>query len=238
MTISIKKVSIILAVHNEAGNIPLVMQSIEKAGNSIPYNMEVIAVNDGSTDTSLHELQRAKEKYHFLKIVNNSRKTGMTALVSRALPEVSGDVVMFFPSDMESHPDEDIPKLLKPIENGYDVAAGVRVGRKDGKVKTSNFANFVISRMFRLKLHDMNWIKAMTRPAVDTLVLKYSWVRYMLLFPHFHGMKTAEVETNWYSRTYGRSKFGLVRILDAFKDLLILVYFYFKGDFHKKKIIP
>lgn len=227
-----KKISIVLAIHNEEGNIQAVIQSIQKAQKKIVHDMEVIAVNDGSTDKSLHQLAKASEKCGFIKIVDHPKKMGLTQVVVSALKQASGDIIMFFPSDMESHPDEDIPKLLNLIEKGYDVVAGRRINRKDGKIFTSLLGNLLICKLFGLKIHDINWIKAMTKQAADTMVLKYSWVRYMLLFPHFNGMKITEVETNWYPRKHGRSKYGVLRIVEALKDLLILGYFYSRGDFH------
>ncbi|CAN2044482.1 hypothetical protein GMMP1_130026 [Candidatus Magnetomoraceae bacterium gMMP-1] len=229
-----KCVSIILAIHNEDYNIPIVLKSLEKVKKDLQYDMEVIAVNDGSTDNSLYQINKALKKYDFLKIINHPYKMGLTTVVESAIRIASGDIIMFFPCDMESHPNEDIPKLLKPIEEGYDVAAGMRIGRADGKLITSRMGNFLISKIFGLNLHDINWVKAMTREAVDTMVLKYYWVRYMLLFPHFHGMKIAEVETNWYPRTYGHSKYGPLRLIGALKDLVILGYCYYTGHFKRR----
>ena len=233
---NIKKISIVLAVHNESENIPQVMNSIKRAVQIIRdrYIVEIIAVNDGSTDRSLYMLDRERRDNPFLTVIDHPFKKGMTAVVTSAMERASGEILIFSPADMESHPDEDIPKLLGVLEKGYDVAAGMRVGRKDGKSTSSMIGNKIISTCFKLRLHDINWIKAMTREAADTMVLKHGWVRYMLLFPHFHGMKISEVETNWYQRTYGKSKFGTMRLIESLKDLLILTFCYLKGDFSRK----
>ena len=48
-----------------------------------------------------------------------------------------GDIVVFLPSDLESDPEEDIPKLVAKINEGYDVVSGWRQGRRDGKIVAS-----------------------------------------------------------------------------------------------------
>lgn len=225
-----KKISIVLAIHNEYENLPNVIKSIDTSKQHIDknYSFEIIAINDGSTDNSSYMLHCLRKEYPDLNILTHNTKKGMTKVVTSAMGIASGDIIMFFPADMESHPDEDIPKLLTVLEDGFDVAAGMRVGRSDGKCITSMIGNYIVARVFKLKLHDINWIKAMTREAAKTMVLKHAWVRYMLLFPHFKGMRIKEVETKWYHRTYGRSKFGPMRLFEALKDLLLLFIFYHK----------
>jgi len=196
----IRKISVILAVKNEAKNLVSVLESIHRAMESLPFEIEVVAVDDGSTDQSFEVLKELAQRFNYLKFHHHPLSKGLTQVVSSALPRTTGDVIMFFPADLESHPDEDIPKLLGPILEGYDVVAGRRTKRQDGRVFTSKLANYLILRFIGVKLHDINWVKAMTREASATLVLRFSWIRYMLLFPHFHGMKMTEAETKWYAR--------------------------------------
>lgn len=185
---------------------------------------EVLLVDDGSTDSTWVEASAAAARYPFLHLFRHRKSLGLTEAMRTAFRHVRGDVVIFLPADLESDPEEDIPKLLSKLDEGYDVVAGWRQNRRDGKVLASSIYNFTSRRLFGLEAHDMNWIKAFRREVIDNLHLRSDWHRFILMIAADKGYKIGEVPVNFYPRQRGRSKFGFWRIPVSFLDVLVVKF--------------
>jgi hypothetical protein len=66
----------------------------------------------------------------------------------------------------------------------------------------------------------MNWIKAFRREVVETIRLRADWHRYIPILAAAEGFSIAETPTPYHPRRYGKSKFGLGRVIPGFFDLL------------------
>ena len=218
------RVSVFIPAHNEAGNIGPLMESIAGCFAARQIDGEVVLVDDGSTDSTLAEAMACAEKAPFLHVFSHRRNMGLTAAMRTGFRHCQGDIIVFLPSDMESHPDEDIPLLLDKMAEGYDVVAGWRQGRKDKKVVASGIYNVVSRRLFGVQAHDMNWIKAFRREVVEGMHLRSDWHRFILMIAASQGYRIGEVKVNFYPRQVGRSKFGFWRIPTSFLDVLVVKF--------------
>lgn len=217
-------VSVFIPAHNEAGNIAPLMESIAGCFAAQAIDGEVVLVDDGSTDATRAEALAYAERYPFLTVISHRRNLGLTAAMRTGFRRCRGEVIVFLPADMESHPDEDIPKLLAKIDEGYDVVAGWRQGRKDGKIVASGVYNAVSRRLFNVQAHDMNWIKAFRREVIDGLRLRSDWHRFILMMAAAQGYRIGEVQVNYYPRRVGKSNFGITRIPISFLDVLVVKF--------------
>ena len=217
-------VSILIPARNEEGNIGLVIEKSMRALQARGVGGEIVLVNDGSTDGTLVEAQNYAEKFPNVKILSHRRNRGLTEALRTGFRNCAGDIVIFLPGDMEADPEEDIPKLLDKMAEGYDVVAGWRQGRRDGKVFASRIYNIVSRWLFGVHVHDMNWTKAMRREVVDDLYLRSDWHRFILMIAASEGYRIGEVKTNYYPRKQGRSKYGIGRIPVSFLDVLVVKF--------------
>jgi len=217
-------VSVLVPACNEQGNIGLVLEKSVRALQAHGVSGEVVFVNDGSTDGTLEEAQRCAGQYAHIRIISHRRNRGLTEALRTGFRNCRGDIIIFLPGDMESDPEEDIPKLLDKMAEGYDVVAGWRQGRRDGKVFASRVYNVVSRWLFGVQVHDMNWIKAMRREVVDSLYLRSDWHRFIIMIAASEGYRIGEVKTNYYPRKKGRSKYGLGRIPVSFLDVLVVKF--------------
>ena len=218
------KISVFIPAHNEAGNITPLMESIDRCFSEHAIDGEVILVDDGSTDGTRAEALACSQRFPFLTVISHRRNLGLTAAMRTGFRHCRGDIIVFLPADMESHPDEDIPKLLDRMAEGYDVVAGWRQGRKDGKIFASGLYNAVSRRLFNLQSHDMNWIKAFRREVVEGMHLRSDWHRFILMIAASQGYRIGEVRVNYYPRRVGRSNFGIARIPISFLDVLVVKF--------------
>lgn len=216
--------SVFIPARNEAGNIAPLMEKIARTFRKHALDGEVVLVDDGSTDTTWQEATAAAAQYPFLRLYRHRRGFGLTEAMRTAFRHVRGEVVIFLPADLESDPEEDIPKLLAKLNEGYDVVAGWRQGRHDGKVLASRIYNTVSRLLFGLDAHDMNWIKAFRRPVIEDLHLRSDWHRFVLHLAAAKGYRIGEVQVNFYPRQKGVSKYGWARIPISFLDVLVVKF--------------
>lgn len=215
-------ISVFIPARNEAGNIAPLFNKIARAFESMRVSGEIIFVDDGSTDKTWDEATNAAARYPFARLFRHRKSLGLTEAMRTGFPHCRGDAVVFLPSDLESDPEEDIPRLVGKLNEGYDVVAGWRQGRRDGKVFASAIANVVSQKLFGIKVHDMNWIKAFRREVVENLHLRSDWHRYILILAAAQGYRIGEVQVNYYPRQKGKSHYGFGRIPISFLDVLVV----------------
>lgn len=104
------KVSIIIPAYNEEKTLPVILKKV--LSQVIPYEKEVIVVDDGSTD---HTRELA-DKYKNIKWITNRQNLGKGASVRRGLKIATGDLILIQDADLEYSP-SDYPKLLKPFQD-------------------------------------------------------------------------------------------------------------------------
>ncbi|MGB8647063.1 MAG: glycosyltransferase [Anaerolineae bacterium] len=217
-------VSVFIPALNEAGNITPLMDKIARAFTACRVEGEVIFVDDGSTDATWAEATAAAARYPFIRLYQHRKSLGLTEAMRTGFRHVRGDVVIFLPADLESDPEEDIPKLLDKLNEGYDVVSGWRQKRRDGKIVASTVANNISRWLFGLQVHDMNWIKAFRREVIENIRLRSDWHRYILILAANKGYRIGEVEVNFYPRQVGRSHYGFWRLPVSFLDVLVVKF--------------
>lgn len=217
-----KKISVILPAYNEAGNLPTLIEKVDRVFSDKKIEGEAIVINDGSLDGTGTVADELAEKYPFLQVLHHRRNMGLTKALSNGFGAASGDIIIFLCSDLQSDPEEDIPKLLSGIEDGSDVVVGWRSGRKEFKKFGSRVYNLVSKFLFGVTVHDQNWIKAFRKAVVKDFILRSDWHRFLVAIAVHKGYSVTEVKTNWYPRTYGESKYGFFRIPIAILDMIVL----------------
>ena len=141
-----KKISIVVPVCNEKGNVPLLIDAVCNIMELLPYNYSITFVDDGSNDgtvDAIKEQAKIKSKVFFVAL---SRNFGHQNALKAGLDLSDGDAVISMDGDLQ-HPPELIPELIKHWEDGYDIVYTIRKDHQEipmMKRKTSNlFYNFM-----------------------------------------------------------------------------------------------
>ena len=124
-----KKVSLVIPSFNEEGNIPLLAQKIKDTFANLPYDYEVIFVDDGSSDGTLATIEMLSKHDKRLHYLSFSRNFGHQCALKAGLDYATGDCVISLDADMQ-HPPELIPTLLKHWEEGYEIVYTKRLEDK------------------------------------------------------------------------------------------------------------
>ncbi len=124
-----EKISIIVPCYDEEEVIELCHNEITKVVSSLPYNIEIIYINDGSKDSTLEKLHEIRKKDKRVIVINLSRNFGKEAALTAGIDNVTGDALIILDADLQDPP-ELIPDLIKMWKDtDADVVYGQRIAR-------------------------------------------------------------------------------------------------------------
>jgi len=215
------KVSIIVPACNEEKIIGRTLFSLYRTLKKSRLNYEIIAIDDNSTDNTLKIMRKVSKKSREIKVFHKRDGKGPSGLGSVLLfgfERARGDVLIPFMGDFSDSP-KDVIKLVKKIEEGYDIACGsrfVKGGKAIGypflKLIAHRIYNKFFSFIFGLGLEDFsNAFKAYKRKIFDSIQIESKGFEFnaeVLLKAHILGFKVTEVPVKWYGRKEGVSKLG------------------------------
>jgi glycosyltransferase involved in cell wall biosynthesis len=220
------KLSIILPVYNEEGNLKELYKEIKAVLDPLLADYEIIAVNDGSSDGGLETLKEIAHGDIKFKVVNFRKNYGQTAAIAAGIDFAQGEIIIPMDADLQNDP-VDIPQFLKEINNGFDVVSGWRKNRKDNFSRRlpSKIANRVISLITKVKLHDYGCtMKAYKSEIVKDVRFYGEMHRFMPAYAFWHGAKIGEIVVHHRPRKHGKAKYGLSRIFRVILDLLTVKF--------------
>ena len=219
-------ISIIIPVYNEATNLEVLTKKIILSLKNLNY--EVIFINDGSIDESLNILNNIIKSNNNFLCVNFKRNYGQTAALQAGFDYATGKVIVAMDADLQNDP-TDIPKLLKKINEGYDVVSGWRKNRQDNslsRILPSKIANYMISKISGVKLHDYGCtLKAYKKDVIKDIKLYGEMHRFIPIYAKWEGAKVYEIEVRHNKRHSGKSKYGISRVPKVILDLMVVKFF-------------
>ncbi|MCB0089692.1 MAG: glycosyltransferase family 2 protein [Caldilineaceae bacterium] len=220
-------VSIVIPIYNEEESLDHLYTALRPLLDSWERNFEVVLVDDGSSDNSpqmLREMQQADDR---IQVVLLRRNFGQTAAFSAGFDHARGKVIVTMDGDLQNDP-SDIPMLLDKMDEGYDIVSGWRKNRQDRMIDRklpSQMANRLISKMTGVHLHDYGCsLKAYRREVIERVHLYGEMHRFIPALASWMGVRVAEMPVNHNARQYGKSKYGLGRIVRVILDLLTVKF--------------
>ena len=221
--------SIVVPMYNEAPNVAPLCDAVRSAMADAQLDHELILVDDGSTDGTLRAALDVLDGYPEAHVIELRRNFGQAAAMGAGFGAARGRVVVALDGDLQNDP-RDIPALLKQLDAppGCDVVSGWRRERKEGfwmRRLPSRIANWLISRMTGVRLHDYGCtLKAYRRELLDDVRLYGEMHWFIPALIHWVGGRVTEREVRHHPRTAGRSKYGLGRTFRVVLDLMTVKF--------------
>ncbi|MCH1546479.1 MAG: glycosyltransferase family 2 protein [Candidatus Marinimicrobia bacterium] len=219
-----KSLSIIIPIFNEAESLPSLFKELKSEfGNS--SSVEIVFVNDGSTDSSQQSIERAILDNSTWKMINLYRNYGKSVALQAGIECSSGEIIGTLDADLQDDPKE-IAKLID-LSDKFDLVVGWKKNRLDPLEKriASKIFNFFIRVFSGLKIKDSNTgIKIFKREVAESLNLYGGRHRYIPLLAHQKNFSVGEVAVNHRKRKFGDSKYGSERYKHGFFDFLTILF--------------
>lgn len=219
-------ITILIPVYNEAASLRQLFDEISQLQNGHQTPVEVIFIDDGSTDESWDIIRELGQVSSNVKGIRFRKNFGKAAALQAGIDAASGDFLVTMDADLQDDPAE-IPRLLEKLEPDFDLVSGWKVNRQDpwGKRIASKIFNFIVSWSTGVKLRDHNCGLKMYRAEVfDQIKLYGEMHRFLPVLASAQGFRVGELPVNHRPRKHGQSKYGWERIGRGMLDLLTVSF--------------
>lgn len=203
--------SLVLPVHNEAGNILPLLEGTIPVLAALAGTHEIVLVDDGSTDGTSAEIATAIARWPQCRALRHPRNLGQNTALLVGLLAAHGEIILTMDGDGQNDP-RDFPALIAVLEeNKADLMCGWRVDRHDSFVRRamSRVANVVRRRFLADGVHDAGCqLRAMRREIVRHL---FPWELLQSFVPAIAvaaGFRVGEIPVRHHARTRGLTHFG------------------------------
>jgi glycosyltransferase involved in cell wall biosynthesis len=117
-------ISVIVPVYNSENSLPELIARLAPVLSNLTDQFELIMVNDGSRDRSWEVVQELVVRYQWVRGINLMRNYGQHNALLCGIRNAQYAVIVTMDDDLQ-HPPEEVPRLLKKLDEGHDVVYGV-----------------------------------------------------------------------------------------------------------------
>ncbi len=206
------KLSMVVPCYNEAENVAAFQNAAIKAFNGCGYDYEIVFVDDGSKDATLHELRKLhRQQACPVKVVSFSRNFGKEAGIYAGLKHASGDYISFIDADLQQRP-EIVRNMVDILDSQpeYDIVAAYQDRRGESKLLSFFKKAFysLINKLSDVTLKsDASDFRTIRRSVADSILSLgeyhrfskgiFAWVGYSTCFIPYVACERAAGETKW-----------------------------------------
>lgn len=211
-----KKISFVVPVFNEEENIHEFHRRLTQVMAPLPYDYEILFIDDGSRDRTSLLIRELAEKDPHVQGYVFARNFGHQLALTCGLDQSTGDAMISMDGDLQ-HPPEMVPDLLKKWEEGYEIVQTVRKSTED-----ATWFKSITSRLYYKLINSMSEVRItpggsdfrlMDRKAVDALNRFRERARFIRGMVNNLGFRYTTLEFVAPPRFAGHSKFSLRKML-------------------------
>ena len=206
------KLSLVVPCYNEAENVAAFQDAVIAAFAGCGYDYEIVFINDGSRDATLHNLKKlhAAQKCP-TKVVSFSRNFGKEAGIYAGMEHADGEYISIIDADLQQRPEivRDMVKILDE-ESQYDVVAAYQDRRNEGKILSFFKKSFysIINKLSKVQLQsDASDFRTFRRSVRDSILELaeyhrfskgiFAWVGYDTKFISYTACQRHAGTTKW-----------------------------------------
>ncbi|MGN5456421.1 MAG: glycosyltransferase family 2 protein [Candidatus Kurthia intestinigallinarum] len=208
-------ISFILPAFNEEENVPKIYEAIYKEVQQMPYDYEIIYIDDGSEDNTLEKIKALQQQDCHVKYISFSRNFGKEAAIYAGLQHAKGDAVLLMDSDLQ-HP----PSLMRDMISGYEagyhqvVACRDRQGESAVHRGITNLFYRLINKMSSVELENgAGDFRLLSRKAVNALLSLSENNRFSKGLFEWIGLSKKNIYYENVERQHGETKWSFGMLL-------------------------
>lgn len=214
------KISILVPIYNSAKFMNKLLEAIETERIAHKWNLELVLVDDGSKDKSFEKIEELAQTYTYIKGIKLSKNFGHQIAVKTAMSHCTGDYIAVIDDDLQDPPSQ-LPGFFKYLDDGYDVAYGIRKNRKESFVKRLAYNSFYKILKVMSDIHipiDSGDFCVMKRQVLDNMLKLQEQNPFLRGIRAWVGFKQIGVEFERHARFDGKSGYTLKKLLKIAMD--------------------
>ncbi len=216
-------ISVVVPVYNEEATLERLFGRLYPALKGIGKPFEIIFVDDGSRDRSMDLLKDFLNRCPGeVVIIEFNGNFGQHMAIMAAFERSRGEIVVTIDADLQNPPEE-IPKLVRTMEAGFDAVGGYRKIRQDSLFRKipSWAVNKITSRITGIELRDYGcMLRAYHRRIIDNINKCHETTTFIPALAHSFASNPTEVEVGHEERITGESKYTLYKLIRLNFDLM------------------
>ncbi len=213
--------SVVIPVYNEAANVGPLVEELRSALKTFSGEVEILFVDDGSTDSTFQTLLEAQKLERRIRIARFRRNLGQSAAMAAGFRLARGASVVTLDGDLQNDPAE-IPRLVQMLTE-WDCVCGVRARRHDGwwKRVSSRIGNGFRNWATGDEIIDTGCtLKAYRRGCLEKLEIYTGLHRFLPTLLKMRGCRVTQVPVAHRPRRHGETKYGTWgRMLKGLSDV-------------------
>lgn len=216
-------ISIVIPAYKSSQSLPILIHRLEDILESSEECYEIIVVDDCSPDNTWETLKTLKASHHRLRIVRLLKNSGQHNALLCGFSIAEGTILVTMDDDLQNPPEE-VPKLIKVIKEGYDLAIGSYDSKKHsaGRNLGGKLVDDVLRRIFNLsKDFQLTSFRAARKVVIDNVVAMGGAFPYVTAMLLSHTGRYANVPVRHEPRQFGRSNYSLKRSVVLALNLLL-----------------
>ncbi len=233
-------ISITIPHYNEESNVMHTIPGMFDAFRKKDVLLEIVAVDNGSVDSTLSNLLELKKKYGGLKIISLKNNQGFGGGIIRGLVDCSADVIGFTCADDQINP-EDMVRLYRAFDkDSFAVVKTIRTRRFDGMHRAifSKIFNGLCRLIFRIRTKDINGYPVFMGQGLFSAMRleKKDWMINMeiLVKSRLLGAKLIEMPAVFYRRTKGKTAVKLSTLFQFLFQIFSYALAYFLSEEYRR----
>ena len=213
------KLSLVVPCYNEAENVAPFQEAVIQAFQGCGYDYELVFINDGSRDATLHNLKKLYSAQKCpVKVVSFSRNFGKEAGIYAGLQYAEGSYIALIDADLQQRPEivRDMVKILDE-QPEYDVVAAYQDRRGEGKVLSFFKKSFywMINKLSDVTLQpDASDFRTFRRSVRDSILELAEYHRFFFFFFAWVGYDTCFIPYTACERASGTSKWNFWKLTE------------------------
>jgi dolichol-phosphate mannosyltransferase len=223
------EISVVVPLRNEGPNVaPLTRQILDALRNE-PRTLELILVDDGSTDDTWSRILQERSADGRVRGLRHAQSRGQSAALWSGFKASRGTVIATLDGDLQNDP-ADLPAMLKELA-ACDMVCGVRAKRMDTAVRRFSSAVARLARRAALGVDFRDSgcnLRVFKHAVLETLPPFDGLHRFMPILAHGAGAKVKEMPVTHHPRVAGRTKYGVWNRLGRGIYDLAMVRWYLK----------
>ena len=215
-----KKISIIVPIYNSEKFMGNLLEAIDKQKKASNWDLELILIDDGSKDQSFSKIEQLNKQFPYIKGIKLSRNFGHQIAVKTGLSNCTGDYIAIIDDDLQDPPSL-LPMFFSYLDNGHDVAYGVRKKRKESFIKKLSYNSFyrILKSLSDTNIPlDSGDFCVMKKHVVDKMLLLQEKNPFLRGIRAWVGFKQIGVEYDRHARIEGESGYTLKKLLKIAMD--------------------